>query len=370
MLLGAGNGYGVSSSSVSQAVDYAIANGADAINMSFGGSLSASYYSTVDQLIAAFRPIWEPVFDRIEAADIVVTVSAGNYAADWAAKPVSPAYYAAEHAVGLAVASTDRWDRRSSFSSYGVYSSGVGVSLAAPGSSVLATAPNNGTVSVSGTSFSAPITAHGDVDHDGRLLPDHRPVGWVRRVAGPLPHRARHIERLPRFQYGHDHKWRVGRGWWFGRITGGYHQHDHQGAVDASDRQRVGLGDHHDDRRGHDDDLYPVGFGSAGDTTAFVDVDTVTIGYHHRQRLPAGRTDHGRQPGGVRIRVPPVSVRHRRRPAGAGGGTAQRQHSGGGRRRPCRRVGEPDGVAGDRPDRRGHPHRGLRVRHRHRCGPG
>jgi serine protease len=144
MLLGAGNGFGVSGSAAMAAIRYAIANGADVINMSFGGTTTASGYD-------AKRAYWAPVLNEAEAAGVVVVAAAGNYQTS---VPVAPGTFVAERPNGLSVAASTFTDQKASFSSYGDT-----VSLFAPGASVVTNYPNNYPKRANGTSYSSPITA-------------------------------------------------------------------------------------------------------------------------------------------------------------------------------------------------------------------
>jgi hypothetical protein len=83
-------------------------------------------------------------------AGILFVAAAGNDAANNDATPHYPSSY--DVANVIAVASTDRYDQRSSFSSYGLSS----VDVAAPGSSVLSTTRNNQYAIFSGTSMATP----------------------------------------------------------------------------------------------------------------------------------------------------------------------------------------------------------------------
>jgi subtilisin family serine protease/subtilisin-like proprotein convertase family protein len=91
--------------------------------------------------------------DAIEAgnnAGILFVAAAGNDAID---SDVTPSYPASYDLPGIiAVASTDRNDAMSSFSTYG----DVSVDLGAPGSAILSTVPNGGYSSLSGTSMATP----------------------------------------------------------------------------------------------------------------------------------------------------------------------------------------------------------------------
>ncbi len=91
--------------------------------------------------------------DAIQTAansGILFVAAAGNSATNNDASPHYPSSYDVPNV--LAVASTDRYDLRSSFSSYGLAT----VDVAAPGSSVLSSISNNQYASFSGTSMATP----------------------------------------------------------------------------------------------------------------------------------------------------------------------------------------------------------------------
>jgi subtilisin family serine protease len=103
------------------AVDYAVMNGADIINASFGGS--------------KFVP---ELFDAIEDArdaGVLFVASAGNDGTNNDTLPTYPASFNLDNII--AVASTNQRDERSSFSNFGVNSVHVG----APGEYILSTVP-------------------------------------------------------------------------------------------------------------------------------------------------------------------------------------------------------------------------------------
>jgi serine protease len=111
---------------------YAADNGADIINCSWGGS-SASFAEA-------------DVVAHAVAKGVLVVASAGNDDSD------GPSYPAGLKGV-LAVAATDQDDAKASFSNYG-----YNIDVSAPGEAVY-TAWADGYFWVSGTSFSAPLTA-------------------------------------------------------------------------------------------------------------------------------------------------------------------------------------------------------------------
>jgi subtilisin-like proprotein convertase family protein len=87
------------------------------------------------------------------SAGHVFVAAAGNAASNNDTTANYPSNYNYDNVV--AVASTDRYDRLSSFSNYGA----VTVDLAAPGSSILSTTPNNTYSNYSGTSMATPHVA-------------------------------------------------------------------------------------------------------------------------------------------------------------------------------------------------------------------
>ncbi len=124
---------------ISRAIAFAINNGADIINMSFGGPTAS------EQMQAALT--------LAEANDILVTAAAGNYGLDSDTTPIYPASYALSNIISVAALDTD--DTLASFSNYGK----TRVDIAAPGVNILSTLPGNNYGLVSGTSFSAPMVA-------------------------------------------------------------------------------------------------------------------------------------------------------------------------------------------------------------------
>lgn len=120
-----------------QAIYFAINNGADIINMSFGGPT----YS--DNLKIAL--------EYAQSQGVIVVAAAGNYANNNDITPIYPASYDLSNIIS--VAAHDQNDNLANFSDYGVNS----VDIAAPGVDILTTGLNNSYVNVSGTSFSTPF---------------------------------------------------------------------------------------------------------------------------------------------------------------------------------------------------------------------
>jgi subtilisin family serine protease len=128
----------LTSESITRAIHFAILNGADIINMSFGGPTPSA--------------VMKAAIAEAEQAGVIVTAAAGNYGLDNDVTPIYPASYDLGNIIS--VAALDRDDSLASFSDYGVNS----VDIAAPGVSVLSTVPG-GYQRLSGTSFSAPMVA-------------------------------------------------------------------------------------------------------------------------------------------------------------------------------------------------------------------
>lgn len=128
---------------IAEALRYATANGADVINMSFGGM--------------EIDPFLNEAIDEAHEKGILMVASAGNDALDM------PTYPAARYNV-MAVAATDAVDMRT-YSSFGLW-----VDLDAPGTDVASTDVDGSYTYVSGTSFSCPYVAG-----LAALLWSHRP---------------------------------------------------------------------------------------------------------------------------------------------------------------------------------------------------
>jgi subtilisin family serine protease len=131
------------SADVADAVEYARANNAHIINMSFGNYDKAKYG---DYLV-------KEMLDDAYEAGILPVATAGNDKSDWKRYP------AALYNV-MAVAATDQNDRRARWG-YGYTGSNFGpwVDIAAPGSDILSTITGTGYDVGNGTSFSAPYVA-------------------------------------------------------------------------------------------------------------------------------------------------------------------------------------------------------------------
>ncbi|HVE69534.1 MAG TPA: S8 family serine peptidase [Solirubrobacteraceae bacterium] len=145
--LQADNGEGlISTNAVVESVAYAKTAGARVVNMSFGS------YGVPDAGDAAMKAAIE------SAPEILFTASAGNDGTDNDVTPHWPSNLSKDHANVISVASTNRSDALSGFSSYGATT----VDLAAPGESVLGA--------------DAMTTAYGE-SFDGVAAPA-LPAGW------------------------------------------------------------------------------------------------------------------------------------------------------------------------------------------------
>jgi thermitase len=125
--------------SVAEAVNYAVAHGAQIINLSIAGSEPSEALQATLQ--------------NASNAGVLITVAAGNQGADLDAAPEYPASYAIPRLI--AVAATDPAGGLLPDSNY----SPTQVSLAAPGEGIKTTLPGNRYGTASGTSFAAPAVA-------------------------------------------------------------------------------------------------------------------------------------------------------------------------------------------------------------------
>jgi hypothetical protein len=141
-----------------EAIDYAVAHGAQVLNLSWG--TSAESLALRDAL------------DRATRRNVVVVCSAGNNGRDLADSPYYPASFSLQNLIS--VAASDDFDRLASWSNY----SGSSVTVAAPGTSILTTKMGGGYWNVSGTSASAPI-----VSGIAGLLKTFRPAASARAIA-------------------------------------------------------------------------------------------------------------------------------------------------------------------------------------------
>lgn len=122
---------------IAEAIDYAVANGADVINMSFGSYLSDGVISTA---IAAAA-----------SSGVILVASAGN-------DDTTTLSYPASYPGVVAVGATDATGLPASFTNYNT-SGNAYVDVAAPGVNIYSTLPGNSYASWQGTSMSAPVVS-------------------------------------------------------------------------------------------------------------------------------------------------------------------------------------------------------------------
>jgi len=115
------------------AIIYAVENGADVINMSFGS------YHPDDTFNDLIQDAWE--------AGVILVAAAGNEA-------TSARSYPACYSHVISVAATNRLDLKTDFSNYGYW-----VDISAPGENIMSTFPDDTYQTLSGTSMSSPIVA-------------------------------------------------------------------------------------------------------------------------------------------------------------------------------------------------------------------
>ncbi|MHC4539403.1 MAG: S8 family serine peptidase, partial [Planctomycetota bacterium] len=125
------------SEDVAAALEYAAANGARVVNMSFGGDV--------------FGPegdlVMKAALDSAYEQGVLLIASAGN-------SDTSRPHYPAAFANVMAVASTNGEDLKTGHSTFGVW-----VDIAAPGTDIVTTNLNDEYIATAGTSFSAPYVA-------------------------------------------------------------------------------------------------------------------------------------------------------------------------------------------------------------------
>ncbi len=133
-------GTGCPTSAIVAGLAYAVANGADVANLSFGGNIPHS-------------ALMETAIREAVDAGMVIVAAAGNNASNNDSLPYYPAGFDVDGL--LAVAASDRDDALAGFSNFGAAT----VDLVAPGADVLGGLPPNTWTSGSGTSFSTPLVS-------------------------------------------------------------------------------------------------------------------------------------------------------------------------------------------------------------------
>ncbi len=122
-----------------RAIEYAVLHGAKIINASWGGG--------------GFSPTLESTLRFARDHGVLFVAAAGNNGRDIDLAPFYPASYSISNV--LSVASSNIFDRLSSFSNYGERT----VDIAAPGEDILSTIPYNRFMYNSGTSMAAPMVS-------------------------------------------------------------------------------------------------------------------------------------------------------------------------------------------------------------------
>jgi len=138
----------ITTTEIAEGLDYAAANGADIVNMSFGS----------DEFGPDGDPIVKEAIDSAYEAGVLLVASAGN--ADTERINYPAGYYNV-----MAVSSTDGEDIKTGHSSFGPW-----VDIAAPGTDIVTTDLAGEYIATAGTSFSAPYVAA-----VGGLILSHRP---------------------------------------------------------------------------------------------------------------------------------------------------------------------------------------------------
>lgn len=133
-------------SDVANAIDFAVTNGADIINLSY----SFSNMGWPVNEVALRIPLLFQAIDNAYRNDVLITASMGNeFAQDNGTR-----YPAGFREQVMAVGATNRQRERAAFSNTGPH-----ISVSAPGVDIVTTARGGGIRTVNGTSFSAPMTA-------------------------------------------------------------------------------------------------------------------------------------------------------------------------------------------------------------------
>ncbi|MGV6831505.1 MAG: S8 family peptidase, partial [bacterium] len=161
------NGYGYTSD-ILEGMDYVldkIDNGVKvvAINASYGGSGGKEGDSVEDAIV------------KLGEKGVIFVAAAGNDGKDIDSDPIYPAAYKADNII--AVAASDQNDKLASFSNWGKES----VDLAAPGTNILSTYPENKYAYLNGTSMATPNVVGSVV-----LLRAHYPDATIKEIKDKL----------------------------------------------------------------------------------------------------------------------------------------------------------------------------------------
>lgn len=138
---------------IAEAVQYAVRNGADVINMSLGSSQESELIEDVTEaLTEADDDDDGDAIEGVPPAGVVVTASAGNDAAE------TPQYPAADEGV-ISVTAVDELEKKSEWANYGPAGPDSWVDIAAPGEDVFSAYLTSRYASWDGTSMAAPFVA-------------------------------------------------------------------------------------------------------------------------------------------------------------------------------------------------------------------
>ncbi len=155
-----------------EAIKYAVDNGADIINMSFGGLYSDSYYEDAA----------EYAYDN----NVLLIASTGNEAYDLDDdSSYGPACTNLAYNMVLGIASSNYYDLLSNFSNYG----SVCTDFIAPGEDIPVAVPDGDYSTAYGTSFSAPLVAG-----VAALIKSEHPDWNVEQIKYVLEHTADNID--------------------------------------------------------------------------------------------------------------------------------------------------------------------------------
>ena len=180
---------------VAKAIDFAVANGANVINLSLGMS------EETEMLNSAVK--------RATQASVVVVASAGNQAS-------SAPQYPAEENCTLAIASIGQTDLKSEFSNFGDW-----IDFTAPGEGIYSPSSISGYAWWSGTSMATPFVA-GQV----ALIRGKRPTLKVREIANLIADSAKDIDNLNAAYEGSLGKGRIQIGASLALLNGSYEPDD------------------------------------------------------------------------------------------------------------------------------------------------
>ncbi len=154
-----------------EAIDYAVANGAHVINLSWGTNGESV--------------LLKDAIQRALRRNVVVICSAGNGSRDLNTTPYYPASYSLKDLIS--VAGVDNFDQLASWSNWGTGR----VTVAAPGTDILTTQRGGGYWTISGTSAAAPIVAG-----IAGLLKSKKPTSTAGNIAKAISKGARQTASL------------------------------------------------------------------------------------------------------------------------------------------------------------------------------